>query len=98
MGQPIGDLVIDKEDLDDEERLVLVRVQDAVSNKISNCLDVYDSSNSLKYRIGYRTGLVEVNGVTKHGDTLITTTMNDRKRISDCGTRAFPKAESKGGE
>ena len=98
MARPLGDVVIENEDTDEEERVFLVEIHDPVTQKIRNGLDVYDSHNRLMYRVGYKTGMVEVDGQVFNGDTFTTTSASDKRRIADCEKRAFHVEESEDGE
>lgn len=98
MGRPVGDVTIDNEGTDKEERVFLVEVHDPVAQKIQNCLDVYDSHNSLMYRVGYKIGIVEVDGQVFSGDTFTVTSASDKRRIADCVKKAFHEVQSEDGE
>lgn len=98
MAEQINDTTItEMEGTDDEVRIVPVSVIDKITGKTGFGYDLYNSKNNLIERVGYKTGLIELNdGSRVSGDTLVTgLSLAKRDKIKDYVSMAKSKSEVK---
>jgi len=89
MGAPVGEMIVVDEGTEYETRVSVVVVQDASSNRVSHCLDIYDKSGTLKERVGYKTGMVSVDGYSFNGDTLLKLSIARREMVDEYVAQAM---------
>lgn len=96
MAEVINDTMItEMEGTDDETRVFPVSVIDVRTSKTGFGYMVYDTKNSLIKRVGFKTGLVQLDdGSTISGDTLTTgISQFTREKIKDYVMVAQSKSE-----
>ena len=83
MSTPIGDIIVENHDKEDEKNVQVVLVIDAREDKREYCYDYYDPAGNFLERVGYTVGVIEhPDGHIQSGDTVTTKTVAQKSKLN----------------